>query len=156
MLKILATCDTLNHNEDGFFSGGCEGARPKKPTPEEAKERYGQKGADLIFECAGIPPTIQSAVDMIRRGGVVNLVGLASGSASISPHTWLLKEATVVSSLGYMHHEFSEVMNLIADGRILVEPLHDKTVSLEELPAAIEALADNPSSAVKILVDPNS
>ena len=125
-------------------------------TPEEAKERYGQKGADLIFECAGIPPTIQSAVDMIRRGGVVNLVGLASGSASISPHTWLLKEATVVSSLGYMHHEFSEVMNLIADGRILVEPLHDKTVSLEELPAAIEALADNPSSAVKILVDPNS
>jgi threonine dehydrogenase-like Zn-dependent dehydrogenase len=55
-----------------------------------------------------------------------------------------------------MHHEFSDVMNLIADGRILVEPLHDKTVSLEELPAAIEALADNPSSAVKILVNPNS
>lgn len=125
-------------------------------TPEEAKERYSQKGADLIFECAGIPQTIQSAVDMIRRGGAVNLVGLASGTATISPHTWLLKEATVVSSLGYMHHEFAEVMNLIADGRILVEPLHDKTVTLEELPAAIEALADNPSSAVKVLVDPQS
>lgn len=38
MLKILAKCDTGNHNEDGFFSGGCDGARPKKPTPEEAKE----------------------------------------------------------------------------------------------------------------------
>ena len=93
---------------------------------------------------------------MIRRGGVVNLVGLASGTATINPHTWLLKEATVISSLGYMHHEFTDVMNLIADGRILVDPLHDKTVSLDELPVAIEALADDPSSAVKILVDPNA
>jgi hypothetical protein len=38
MLEILATCPTLNHNEDGFFSGGCKGAVPKKPTPEQAKE----------------------------------------------------------------------------------------------------------------------
>jgi hypothetical protein len=38
MLEILKKCPTLNHNEDGFFSGGCEGILPKKPTPEEAKE----------------------------------------------------------------------------------------------------------------------
>ena len=43
MLKILDNCskktpDGVDHNEDGFFSGGCEGARPKKPSPEEAEE----------------------------------------------------------------------------------------------------------------------
>jgi len=38
MLEILEKCPTLNHNEDGFFSGGCEGAVPLKPTPEEAEE----------------------------------------------------------------------------------------------------------------------
>ena len=38
MLRVLDKCPTLNHNEDGFFSGGCEGAEPKKPTPEEAEE----------------------------------------------------------------------------------------------------------------------
>jgi hypothetical protein len=38
MLEILEKCPTLNHNEDGFFSGGCEGAMPLKPTPEEAEE----------------------------------------------------------------------------------------------------------------------
>ena len=124
-------------------------------TPDEAIERFSSKGVDMVFECAGIPPTIQGAVNLIRRGGIVNLVGLASGDANISPHMWLLKEATVVSSLGYMHHEFSDVMDLIADGRIMVDPLHDKTVSLDDLPAAMEALADNPSSAVKVLVDPN-
>lgn len=38
MLEILAKCDKANHNEDGFFSGGCEGALPSKPSPEEAEE----------------------------------------------------------------------------------------------------------------------
>jgi hypothetical protein len=38
MLEIVAKCPTLQHNEDGFFSGGCEGAVPSKPTPEEAEE----------------------------------------------------------------------------------------------------------------------
>jgi hypothetical protein len=38
MLEILEKCPTLNHNEDGFFSGGCDGAKPFMPTPKEAEE----------------------------------------------------------------------------------------------------------------------
>jgi (R,R)-butanediol dehydrogenase/meso-butanediol dehydrogenase/diacetyl reductase len=123
-------------------------------TPDEAKERFGTKGADLVFECAGVPPTIQTAVEFVRRGGRVNLVGLASGSATISPHLWLVKEVTFVASLAYNHHDFVETMNLMADGRIRVEPLHDKTVGLSQLPETIAELADDPSSAIKVLVDP--
>ena len=123
-------------------------------TPDEARERFGSKGADLVFECAGVPPTVQAAVDFVRRGGRVNLVGLASGAATISPHTWLIKEVTFVASLAYNHHDFIETMDLMADGKVKVDPLHDKTVGLSELPQAIAELADDPSSAVKILVDP--
>ena len=38
MLQVLEKCNKADHNEDGFFSGGCEGARPSKPSPEEAEE----------------------------------------------------------------------------------------------------------------------
>ncbi|NBN89138.1 MAG: alcohol dehydrogenase [Actinobacteria bacterium] len=123
-------------------------------TPEAARERFGARGADLVFECAGVPPTIQVAVDLVRRGGRVNLVGLASGAATISPQSWLIKEVTLVASLAYNHHDFVETMNLMSDGRIAVDPLHDKTVGLSELPEAIALLADDPSSAIKVLVDP--
>lgn len=122
-------------------------------TPEAAAEMLGG-GADLVFECAGVPPTIQRAVELVRRGGTVNLVGLASGTATISPGTWLINEVTLVASIGYLHHEFAEAQALIADERVKVTPLHDRTVGLSELPAAIEQLADDPSSAVKVLVDP--
>lgn len=123
-------------------------------TPDEAKERFGAAGADLVFECAGIPPTIQSAVDLVRQGGTVNIVGLASGLATISPHAWLVKEVNVIASIGHLHHEVADAMALIGDGKVRIAPLHDLTVSLEDLPAAIERLADDPSSAIKVLVDP--
>jgi (R,R)-butanediol dehydrogenase/meso-butanediol dehydrogenase/diacetyl reductase len=123
-------------------------------SPDEARARFARAGADLVFECAGVPATVQQAVDLVRRGGRVNLVGLASGTAPISPGAWLMKEVHVTASLGYQHHEFGEVIELLADGALRVEPLHDRTVKLADLPAAIAALADDPGSAVKVLVDP--
>jgi (R,R)-butanediol dehydrogenase/meso-butanediol dehydrogenase/diacetyl reductase len=122
--------------------------------PDEARARYGRAGADLVYECAGVPSTVQAAVDLVRQGGRVNLVGLASGTATIAPGAWLIKEVTVVASLGYLHHEFGDAMALMQAGKVHAEALHDRTVSLGELPDAIEELADDPSSATKVLVDP--
>jgi (R,R)-butanediol dehydrogenase / meso-butanediol dehydrogenase / diacetyl reductase len=122
-------------------------------SPAEAAEEVGG-GADLVFECAGIAPTVQQAVDLVRRGGRVNLVGYASGAATIDPGMWLRKEVMVTASLGYLHHEFADAISLIAGGRVDVASLCDKTVPLDALPEAIEQLADDPSSAMKVLVDP--
>jgi hypothetical protein len=38
MLEILEKCPTDGHNEDGFYSGGCDEARPHKPSPSHAKD----------------------------------------------------------------------------------------------------------------------
>ncbi len=122
--------------------------------PDEAAEHFGGAPADLVLECAGVPSTVQQAVDLVRRGGRVNLVGLAGGTATITPGSWLTKEVTVTASLGYLHHEFARTIALIADGSVRTEPLHDRTIALAELPATIAALAEDPSQAVKVLVDP--
>jgi len=124
-------------------------------TPEDAAAAVGT-GADLVYECAGVPATVQRAVDLVRRGGTVNLVGLASGSATMQPGAWLVKEVTVVASLAYLRHEFAETMTAALAGRIDLGAVHDTTVGLSELPVAIERLADAPTSAVKVLVDPRS
>lgn len=111
--------------------------------------------ADVVYECAGVPATLQASVDLVRRGGTIGLLGQASGTATVSPGSWLAKEVTVVASLGYQHHEFAESMALVAAGTVRLAPLVDETVSLADLPATIERLADDPASAVKILVDPS-
>ncbi len=127
------------------------------PTEDDASElinsSLGQQGADVVFECAGIPATLQHAVNYVRRGGVVSLVGMPDLPAQIEASTWLVKEVRLATSLAYLHEEFEIAKGLVADGRIRCTPLHTSTVSLAGLADAFAKLADHPGE-VKILVDP--
>ena len=47
--------------------------------------------ADVAFDCAGIPQTMQQSVDMVRRGGSVCLVGVTGQEAQIIQFDGLAK-----------------------------------------------------------------
>jgi (R,R)-butanediol dehydrogenase/meso-butanediol dehydrogenase/diacetyl reductase len=112
-------------------------------------------GADIVYECVGRPFAVQSAVDMARRGGAMCLIGLADGEAPINPGIWLVKEIAVTSALAYLHEEFEMAMGMIADGRVVVEPLHTATARLDGLAEALADLASGTSDQTKVLVNPN-
>lgn len=112
-------------------------------------------GADIVFECVGRPSTIQSAVDLARRGGSMCLIGLANDNASIVPASWLIKEISVSSALAYTREEFDMTMGMIADGRYRTQPMHTKTIGLGDLASSLADLAGGDSAHTKILVDPN-
>lgn len=129
-------------------------------TPAEVEERVkdatGGLGADAVVECAGRPETIQSAVDLVRRGGGVTLIGLSDRDATIKPGLWLMKEVTVRCSIAYEQRDFVPVVAMLADGRVRAEPLHTRTVGLSKLADAMAELAAGPSRDVKVLVDPRA
>jgi (R,R)-butanediol dehydrogenase/meso-butanediol dehydrogenase/diacetyl reductase len=122
-------------------------------TPEEARAELADRPADLVFECAGAPAAVQGAVDLVRRGGRVNLVGVTR-TATVQPSVWAVKEVTLTGSIGYRHEEFASVMDFMASGAVKVEPLHDATVPLSEAAGAFASLAADSAYAVKVLVDP--
>lgn len=122
---------------------------------ERVREEIGALGPEVVFECAGIPSTIDRSVALVRPGGRVGLVGMATVPAEIVPATWLIKEVRLVASLGYLHHEFAIASQLIADGRVRVAPLHTSTVSLAEIESAFQRLLEA-ASEVKVLVDPRA
>jgi (R,R)-butanediol dehydrogenase/meso-butanediol dehydrogenase/diacetyl reductase len=119
------------------------------------REECGALGPDVVFECAGIPATIDQAATLVKRGGIVSLVGFATLPAEIAPGNWLAKEVTLIASLGYLHEEFDFAMQLIADGRLQMAPLHSGTVGLEGMTDAFRRLLSGDDGSVKILVDPN-
>lgn len=129
------------------------------PTQEDAGERIaaftGRAGADVVFECAGIPATVDAAVQLCRRGGRVSLVGVPAAPATIDAAGWLVKEIRLTSSLGYLREEFELTQALVKDGRLDLAPLHSATVGLSGLAGAFDALASSPDD-IKILVDPGA
>jgi len=112
-------------------------------------------GADIVFECAGIPATIQSAVDLARRGGRMCLIGFTNEPATIDPRIWLVKEIGLQAALAYTHEEFEMAMGLVADGRIDVDAMHTQTVGLAGINDALAGLAAG-TGQMKVLVDPRA
>ena len=120
---------------------------------ESINAHIGAQGADIVIECAGIPRTIEQAASLVRRGGVISLVGVPNRPAQIQAAEWLFKEVRLTTSLAYLREEFAIAQGLVADGRIRCAALHTSTVSLQGLSSAFARLSDAPQE-VKVLVDP--
>ena len=126
--------------------------------PEEAaecvKDHTRGIGADVVIECAGVPRLLQTAVDLARSGGVVQLLSFLSEPATVNAARWLAKEVTVVASNAFTHDDFRRSMTFLADGRVQAQPLHSRTVPLDELEATLRGLSAGLSDDIKVLVDP--
>jgi (R,R)-butanediol dehydrogenase/meso-butanediol dehydrogenase/diacetyl reductase len=111
-------------------------------------------GADVVIECAGVPRLLQTAVDLARSGGVVQLLSFLAEPATINAARWLAKQVTVVASNAYTHDDFRRSMTFLADGRVQAQPLHSRTVRLTDLEATLRGQSAGPSDDIKVLVDP--
>ena len=139
----------LDLGADAAFAPGAE-------LREHLDELTGGLRADIAFDCAGVPRTLQQSVDLVRRGGSVCMIGVSGGEATIVPMRWLNKELTVDTSIVFTLEEMGIVAGLIADGRLPAKKLHDATITLDQWPQTIEDLANRRLDAVKILVDPTA
>ncbi|MEV5937409.1 zinc-binding dehydrogenase [Streptomyces sp. NPDC051994] len=104
---------------------------------EDARELVA-KNPDVIVDFAGVPSTVAAAVEAVRPGGCVVLVGLGGAVAPIPTASLVLRNVRLVGSLGASKDELREVYDLIASGA-LKPTVHE--VPFDELPAAMDRLA---------------
>jgi 2-desacetyl-2-hydroxyethyl bacteriochlorophyllide A dehydrogenase len=97
---------------------------------------YGQGGnADVVFEAAGIPATIQQSLEMVRPGGTICIVGLPEQLAAIDTTKIVHKMPTIVGSLG---GDFSRSIEELAKGSIKTKHLVTHMFPLADAVEAFE------------------
>jgi (R,R)-butanediol dehydrogenase / meso-butanediol dehydrogenase / diacetyl reductase len=111
-------------------------------------------GADVAYECTGVPSLFQSTAELVRRGGTLGLLGYPLENSSVSYGDWQSRELTVIGSLAYNHEDFVGAMRAIAAGHLDVAPLHTGTFGLSALQSILEELASGTSEHVKVLISP--
>ncbi len=96
---------------------------------------------DVVFECVGVPGTLQQAMELVQIKGKVVVVGVCMQPDTITPLLGINKQLTMKFVLGYTAPEYAEALASFADGSIDTSPLVTRTVTLDELPAAFAALS---------------
>ena len=151
---VVAVEPDAGRRERALSLGADAALVPGAELREHIDQVTGGLRADIAFDCAGVPQTLQQSVDMVRRGGSVTMIGVAGGEASVIPMRWLAKEVTVNTSMVFTLAEMATVGTLAADGRLNLTALVDATITLDNLGATIDDLANRRIDAVKVLVDP--
>jgi (R,R)-butanediol dehydrogenase/meso-butanediol dehydrogenase/diacetyl reductase len=105
---------------------------------------------DMIFECVGAPGLLQQCMEIAPRRGMLVPVGVCEQPDTILPFPALIKELSIQFAIAYTREDYQTVISMLAQGRIDASPMVTEVVSLEQMPAAFEALRA-PSDQCKIL-----
>jgi (R,R)-butanediol dehydrogenase/meso-butanediol dehydrogenase/diacetyl reductase len=111
-------------------------------------------GADVLYECTGVPGLFQPSAELVRRGGTLALLGYPMTTSEVSYGDWQSRQLTVIGSLAYTHDDFVGAMAAIASGAVDVDALHTATVGLGDLGRVLAELGSGTSADTKVLVDP--
>jgi L-iditol 2-dehydrogenase len=113
------------------------------------------RGADAVVEAAGNPATWRQAVEMVRRGGVVNFFsGLPSGTkVEIEPAAIHYSEIKLISPFHHTPRFFREALEAIRRGDISAHDFVTEEIALSQLPQAFEKMKSR-SGEIKVAVRP--
>ena len=116
-------------------------------------ELTGGVGADIVFECAGVPAALDKTIDYVSSGGQIMLIGLHEDKVPFDFWQALHREIDICGSLGFID-EPDYVMTFLAKKKIPCAELISDTVCLAEIEEkGFKRAIANPD-IIKILVRP--
>jgi L-iditol 2-dehydrogenase len=117
-----------------------------------AKKRQ-PHGFDLVIEAVGKPETWEAAVQLVRKGGIVNFFGGCPSGTSIHLDTALLhySSITLVASFHHTPRTIRRALELIESGVIRAADFVDGECPLTQLPDLFRSMSAG-NRAVKSLI----
>lgn len=111
-------------------------------------------GVDVALEAVGSTITIKNAVESVRKGGTVTLIGNVSPTAEIPLQIVVSRQLRLQGSAA-SSGEYPDCIDMLARGAIDVKPLISMVAPLEEGPQWFERLHAREANLMKVILTPN-
>jgi len=115
----------------------------KAGDPVAAVQALTGGGADFVFECIGLVPTVEQAVRMTGRGGTTVLVGVVpvTQTVAISAADLTLQEKKITGSLmgsNAFRFDMPKYVDFYLDGRLRLDEMISSRIPLGDINAAFD------------------
>jgi L-iditol 2-dehydrogenase len=112
-------------------------------------------GVDVTLEAVGRTETVISAIDCVRKGGTVTLVGNISPQVTLPLQKVVSRQIRLQGSCA-SSGEYPKAIELLASGAIKVKPLITAVAPLDEGPAWFERLHAGEKNLLKVVLTPGT
>lgn len=118
---------------------------------EEVGRAVGKRGFDHVFESAGNPATTKAALDIVRRGGDIIMVGLNHTPTPFDFYKAARKECDVLSVWRYANM-YPRAVRAVASGRIDPKKVVTDIFGFEDVQMAFERSCNEKQTIVKGII----
>jgi len=129
------------------------------PQPKEIRKEILEitesRGADVAFEVVGIPDTVKTAIDSVRKGATVTLVGNLSPTAEIPLQAVVTQQLRLQGSCAICG-EYSAVLDMIARKEVNVDAILSAEAPLSEGADWFRRLCNNEPGLIKVILIPGA
>ena len=119
----------------------------------EVMELTDGRGVDVVFEAVGRDETVSAAIDCVRKGGTVVLVGNIAPTVTLPLQKVVTRQIRLQGSCASAG-EYPEAIRLIAEETIIVAPLITAVAPLTDGPEWFERLYGREPNVMKVVLDP--
>ncbi len=133
---------------------------PEKENPVEVIQSHtGGNGVDIAFEAVGhereiegVYPPVRSAIQSLRGGGKVCVLGLGDEPSPVVFKELIWKEGQIITSR-VSDGEFTEVIENLNTGKLKPEALISRIMPASQIQQAFELLQKEKQNYLKVLLD---
>ena len=119
----------------------------------EVRRQTDGLGADIAMEVVGASAPLQTAMNSVRKGGAVTMIGNLTPTTEFPQQVAVTRELTLYGSCASAG-EYPRCVELVASGAIQVDPIISATASLEEGPAWFQRLYRHEGDVMKVVLQP--
>jgi L-iditol 2-dehydrogenase len=120
------------------------------------REATGGRGVDEAVECSGAAGTFRQAVEMVRKGGRVALVGVPTDKViEPLPYKYIVHNEIAIFGARANPNVSHKMIPMIAAGQLKVKDLVTHTFPLEQFSEALDLFVNRRDGVIKVVVEPN-
>lgn len=113
-------------------------------------------GADEVFECSGAAGTVRQAIEMVKKGGKVSLLGVPPADVREPvPFKYIVHNEIMITGSRADPNTMWKVIELMASGDLVAKDLISHKFPLESYREALDVFINRRDGAVKVIIEPN-
>jgi L-iditol 2-dehydrogenase len=120
---------------------------------EKTRSLTDGRGVDAAFEVVGLSATVKTAIESVRKGGSITLVGNLKPQVDLPLQAIVTRELTLIGTCASAG-EYPACLDLIASGKVNVTDFISATPPLEEGAQWFERLYTGEKGLMKVLLKP--
>jgi alcohol dehydrogenase len=125
----------------------------KDDVVQKVKDLTEGRGADVAIEAAGVKPTFDSAIDVVRPSGTISIIALYAQPQALQMQEITGKNLTI--KMGWVHStKMKKLIDLIANGVIDTKFLQTHEAPLNDIVKGYDIFGGQKDGCLKWLVTP--